>query len=154
MNGKIIITLFILLTLVFVSYFIEKAVQDYRSEHFSCRGSVEMSDDKRFYTVQVKYSFDGGAGEVITLGEYSESGKRHRRISQRLLFNYTHNGDEFVMLSTNSALSDAQARMLSALIPDFYLYKDRGFRIRIYRQGNSGYVFTTYGIPMFICTKI
>lgn len=136
-----------------ISPYLVQSILDYRANHFSCGGRIDFSDTRRNYSVQVKYTFDGGTGEVTTLGEYSEAGKMSRRLSQQLLFDYTYHGGEFVMLSTSSALSDTQARMLNTLVPDFYLYKDRGFRIRIYHQGDNGYVFTTYGVPVFICTK-
>jgi hypothetical protein len=154
MNVKKTILLFTILVMLAISPCVVDLIMIYRADHFSCRGKIDFSDNKRDYTVQVKYIFNGGRGEVTTLGEYSDRWLRNRRISQQLLFDYTHNGDELVMLSTNSALSDEQARMLDKLVPDFYLYKDRGFRIRIFRQGDSGYVFTTYDIPVFICTKI
>lgn len=154
MNSKNRYMLWALLAMLAISPYIVQSILNYQADHFSCGGRIEFSDNQRTYTVQVKYTFDGGTGEVTTLGEYSDSGKRSRRLSQQLSFDYTHHGHELVMLSTSSTLSDVQARVLDSLVPDFYLYKDRGFRIRIYRQGDNGYVFTTYGVPVFICTKI
>lgn len=133
-------------------YFAGK-IYNYQFDHFTCSGKIVFSDENRNYSVHVKYIFDEGAGEVVTLGEYQDSNMTSRRLSQQLSFNYTHKGDEIVMLSTKSTLNDANARMLDSLVPDFYLYRDRGFRIRIFKQGESGYVFTTFGVPVFICTK-
>jgi hypothetical protein len=136
------------------SLYLAQIIWDYRSDQFSCSGRIDFTDKKRNYTVQVKYIFNRGKGEVATIGEYNEVGQNSQRLIQQLSFDYTRNGRELVMLSTSSSLSDEQARMLNTLVPDFYLYKDRGFRIQIYRQGEFGYVFTTYGVPVFICSKI
>ncbi|WP_145561561.1 hypothetical protein [Yersinia bercovieri] len=153
MNGKNTLMFFVFLTALAFSPYIAKMVYDYHSDHFSCRGRINFIYNEVNFNVQVKYTFNGNEGEVAVVGELSKPGERPQRISQQLSFNYTHNGNEIVMLSTHSALSDDQARMLVSFVPDFYLFKDRGFRIRIYQQGD-GYVFTTFNIPVFICTKI
>ncbi|CNL67343.1 hypothetical protein [Yersinia aleksiciae] len=153
MNGKRTLILFAFLVVLAFSPYIAKVVYHYHSDHFSCKGRINFIYDDTSYNAQVKYTFDGDKGEVVTVGELSKSGKMIRRISQQLSFNYTRHGNEIVMLSTNSALNDDQARMLVSFVPDFYLFKDRGLRIRIYQQGD-GYVFTTFNIPVFICTRI
>ncbi|AIN18821.1 hypothetical protein CH54_2381 [Yersinia rochesterensis] len=153
MNGKKTLILFVFLTMLAFSPLIAKVVHRYNSDHFSCLGRINIISSETNFNAQAKYSFDGDHGEVAVVGELSKLGERTQRISQQLLFNYTRNGNEIIMLSKNSALSDNQARMLVSLVPDFYLFKDRGLRIRIYQQGD-GYVFTTFNIPVFICTKI
>lgn len=153
MNAKKTLILFAILMVIAFSPYIAKIIYDYHSDHFSCRGRINFIYNETHFNAQVKYTFNGDKGEVAVVGELNRPGERTQRISQQLLFNYTHNGNEIVMLSTNSALSDDQARMLVSFVPDFYLFKDRGLRIRIYQQGD-GYVFTTFNLPVFICTKI
>lgn len=153
MNSKKTLILLIFLIIIAFSPYIAKLVHHYNLDHFSCRGRINIINDGTNFNAQAKYTFNGDHGEVAVVGELSKLGERPQQISQQLLFNYTRNGNEIIMLSTNSALNDAQARVLTTLLPDFYLFKDRGLRIRIYQQGD-GYVFTTFNIPVFICTKI
>lgn len=143
----------LLITFSIFSYYAKKYFT-YNENKFSCSGRINFFDEVRTYSVQVRYSFNGGEGEVVTLGEYSEIEGVKLKISQQLSFNYTQNGNDIVMVSTGSTLNDNQARLLDTLVPDFYLYKDRGFRIRIYKQDDSSYVFTTYGAPIFICYRL
>ncbi|XXD08000.1 hypothetical protein ACMYSN_17950 [Klebsiella sp. R445] len=144
----------VILTMLIILIYLAQMVYNYRHNHFSCGGNITFSDDKRSYSVQVKYIFNGGGGKVIARGEYHEAGMKNVRLLHQLAFDYMRRDDSIVMFSTTPALSDTQARMLDTLVPDFYLYKDRGFRVRIFKQGKSGYIFTNLGIPVFICTKI
>ncbi|ATM74964.1 hypothetical protein CRN79_03485 [Serratia fonticola] len=126
---------------------------NYRDDHFSCWGRINFYEKNIEYSAQVKYTFNGGKGILNSRGELTYLGGRTRKIHQNLIFKYTHSGDEIIMVSTQSALSDEQAKSLDNILPDFYLYKDRGLRIRIFNQGHNGYVFVTSGIPIFLCTK-
>ncbi|MFI8418244.1 hypothetical protein ACQKDS_17910 [Serratia sp. NPDC078593] len=129
-------------------------VSQYRANHFSCRGSVHYFKDDAQFTAHLKFMFNGGKGEVSSLGEFLEQGEKSQKISQSLKFNYTRTGDDMFLISTQSTLPDSLAKIMTNLVPDFYLYPDRGLRIHIYRQGNKGYVFMVDNIPSFICAKI
>jgi len=149
--------MFLIILLVFIITaltFVVNISYNYHYDHFSCVGKIEFNKNDKKYFAQVKYIFDGGKGQIYALGEYSQPGQPNKKISQRLLFTYTRKNNEIMMLSKRSLLNDSQSRILNELIPDFYLYKDRGFRIKIFSLQGGGYVFTTYNLPVFICTKI
>ncbi|TQI78146.1 hypothetical protein FHU10_1859 [Serratia fonticola] len=150
MKNKIVF--FILLLIIISTPFLLDSWLEHRENNFSCRGKITFQKNNVKYLVQVKYIFQGSFGEVVTIGEYSELGQKPRVITQDLSFNYSRIGNEFTMVSTQSLLTESQAKILNSLVPDFYLYKDRGFRIEIHKQGKNGLVFTTASLPIFICT--
>lgn len=125
---------------------------DYQDDHFTCWGQITFKKETASYPVKVRYVFNGSTGEVITIGEYSIQGEKPRKISQKLSFKFSRSGNEYTMLSTQSVLTANQAKALSGLVPDFYLYQDRGLKITMHKQGDNGLVFTTASLPIFICT--
>ncbi|VEI75912.1 Uncharacterised protein [Serratia fonticola] len=74
MKSKIIY--FILLLTIVVSPFLFKWLIEHNEDNFSCRGKITFYKDNTQYSVQVKYVFDGGKGNVVSIGEYSELGKK------------------------------------------------------------------------------
>lgn len=152
MNTKAGLFSIVVISIITLLLYFLNISNDYRSDHFSCQGKMEFNNENKKYSAQIRYVFDGGKGNVYALGEYSESGKGNKKIPQHVQFTYTRNGKEIIMVSKRTSLNDKQAISLNTFIPDFYLYKGRGFRINIFRQGD-GYVFTSNDIPIFICTK-
>ncbi|HCD1254259.1 TPA: hypothetical protein JD854_RS04155 [Citrobacter amalonaticus] len=124
----------------------------YKKDHFSCWGNISFKRLEGTYSVKVRYVFNGDSGKVITIGEYNEPGLPTRKVTQNLSFKFTREGDEYTMISTLSLLTASQARLLSGVVPDFYLYEDRGLQLFIHKQGNNGLVFRTATLPIFICT--
>lgn len=152
MNAKVSLLSIVIVSIITLSLYFVNRVDNYRADHFSCQGKMEFNNENKKYSAQIRYIFDGGKGNVYALGEYSESGEVSKKIPQHVQFTYTRDGKEMIMVSKRTSLNDKQAISLNAFVPDFYLYKGRGFRISIFRQGD-GYVFTSNGIPIFICTK-
>jgi hypothetical protein len=144
----------IIFALVALSFLVVHAVYTYRADHFSCVSRIIYFKGNTKLTVQVKFYFDGGNGIFGSLGEYGEIGEEGRGIAQTMTFNYIRRGSEIVMISTQSTLSDSQILFLNNMVPDFYLRKDRGLRLRLFRQGDKGYVFMNNDIPSFICTGV
>lgn len=142
---------FVLTTLCFL---IIHAVLAYRDEHFSCRSSITYFTENSQLNTKFKFVFNGRTGEFSSLGEYREVGKVDQKISQFMKFNYIRMGDDMVLVSTQSNFSDSQIKSLQNIVPDFYLRKDRGLNLHLFRQGDHGYVFINNDIPSFICTRV
>jgi hypothetical protein len=150
MKAKIFL-IFLLFMIILSPFFVE-IFNDYKKDNFSCWGNIIFKRQEGTYSVKVRYVFSGETGQVITIGEYNEPGLPTRKVTQNLAFKFTREGDEYTMISTLSLLSTSQARLLSGIVPDFYLYKDRGLQIFIHKQGSNGLVLRTASLPIFICT--
>lgn len=154
MKSKKNIFIAVFFVLITLCSLIIHAVLVYRDGHFSCRSSMTYFTGNSQLTTKFKFVFNGRTGEFSSLGEYREAGKKDQKISQLMKFNYIRVGDDMVLVSTQSNLSDSQIKSLKNIVPDFYLRKDRGLNLHLFRQGDHGYVFINNDIPTFICTRI
>lgn len=141
----------VLLTLA-LSPLLLNVTENYDKDHFSCWGKISFNRQAGTYSVKVRYVFNGDTGKVITIGEYNEPGLPARKVTQNLAFKFTRQGNVYTMISTLSLLTASQTRLLSGVVPDFYLYEDRGLQLFIHKQGRNGLVFSTASLPIFICT--
>ncbi|HCZ9098944.1 TPA: hypothetical protein O4G09_005785 [Klebsiella michiganensis] len=150
MKAKIFFLL--LLIAIVLSPLLINVHDNYKKDNFSCWGNISFKRQEGTYAVKVRYVFSGETGKVITIGTYNEPGLPERKVTQNLAFKFTRKNDEYTMISTLSLLTASQARLLSGVVPDFYLYEDRGLQLFIHKQGSNGLVFTTASLPIFICT--
>lgn len=118
--------------------------------NFTCQGQVNSFKGDVSYRARDQYTFSNGNGEIQTIGVYIDKNQK-KEISYDIKFKYDRIGDEFNMLSTYSSLNSADANLLNDVVPDFYLYKDRGFRMIVSLYERKIYVFSTLGVPFILC---
>lgn len=125
----------------------------YQLNHFTCWSKAYIHKGDATYHVLFKYTFNGGDGVVSSVGQYTEPNVNNIRITQNPPFTYYNNSNEFLMLSKSTKLTESDAKLLDPILPDFYIYEDRGFQISIFKEGDNGLIFSQDDLPIFICNK-
>lgn len=120
--------------------------------NFTCQGQVNSFKGSVSYRARDQYTFSNGNGEIQTVGFYINKDQK-KEITYNIKFTYDIIGDDFYMFSTYSSLNSADANLLNDVVPDFYLYKDRGFRMIVSLYDKNTYVFSTLGVPFLVCTN-
>ena len=120
---------------------------------FSCEAHATIVDDQSVIDIMMNYSFNDGLGTYQMTGEYSQDGGAPIAISNKIDFNYWHEGGKVIMVSneTNELPKKNQAYRIN--IPDFYQARNRGIRIKITPVNSSGYLFIFANSPTFYCSK-
>lgn len=146
--------LVILLPLVLISPFTIYHYLDYQDNHFSCQSQAYFYKGGSTYHVFAKYTFDDGKGVVKSVGEYVSPDKSTLKTSQIVPFTYSYKNGVLMLISESSKLAESETDLLEPLMPDFYLHKDRGYRVKMYHQGKNSLVFEQGEVPVFVCDKI
>ncbi|HEM8838447.1 TPA: hypothetical protein U2R15_004156 [Klebsiella aerogenes] len=123
----------------------------YQQTHFTCSAGIDIYSGNVIYVVNMSYEFNGYNGILRSLGDYKDGNQKDVRIARNFTFHTEQDGKDTVLFSQEGIQDEGQAKLLSTIIPDFYLYKDRGLTLRLYRQGRHGYVFTLDSLPLFYC---
>lgn len=141
---------FITVTLAPIVYFF---YLNYKETHFSCWAKSHTKRGEQYLFTEFQLIFSKNRGELNSIVKYSDSNNKERIINANLKFTYKKDGNRVVLISSDSISDRSLITLLDPTVPDFFLQKDRGLSMSIFRQGNDAYIFTSEGIPLFVCNK-
>ncbi|MFB0712924.1 hypothetical protein ACEU59_17380 [Buttiauxella noackiae] len=125
----------------------------YQDDNFTCEGEINIIRDNVAFNALLHFKFNNGKGYFNSLGNLSKDGKVTERLSKALTFNYTNYHGYIIMLSGENKTSYTKENPLAHIVPDFFLYSERGFQIKMIRQNASSYLFLQEETPLFYCTR-
>ncbi|MGF6193336.1 hypothetical protein [Serratia sp. 2723] len=126
---------------------------NYKETHFSCWAKSHATRGGQYHFSEFQLIFNSGQGELNSIVKYSDPNNKERIINANLKFTYKKDSDRIILVSSDSINDRSLITLLGSIVPDFFLQKDRGLSMRIFRQGNDAYIFTSEDIPLFICNK-
>lgn len=127
--------------------------KQYQKTHFMCEGEINISHDNITFNSLLHFKFNNGKGYFNSLGRLTRDGKVTEGLSKALTFDYTTYRGYIIMLSGENKTSYTKENPLAHIVPDFFLYSERGFQIKMIRQNASSYLFLQEETPLFYCTQ-
>lgn len=153
MNKKIkilggLITVLVLFSPLLVNYYFK-----YKENNFSCRGKMNVTKSGAEYSSSMEFNFKDGKGKFYSIGQFSDADNKNKKVIIHFNFTYLyHNKNDVVLVSSEGIKNSGLVALLSPLLPDFFLTKQRGIIFEIHRQ-DSNYVFINDNMPYLLCSK-
>lgn len=96
-------------------------------------------------------------GVVSVSGSYTQNNRLAGTIRRDVTYKWEHNGDAFNFISTNinkfSHIETLPDELVSMVMPDFYVYPNKGINYSIQPQGKAGFLFSIGKRPLFFCAR-
>lgn len=132
-----------------VTYALHKKHQD---NEFNCVASFSQHYSHESFDISLNYMMRGDSGVVSINGHSREDAEKV--FSRKISFHLRQEGDLYYLVSDkNIKLPDDSMddNVLSQYEPQFFVYPDKEFYIRIVRQKNDNYIFMVDSIPTYVC---
>ncbi|MGL5384876.1 MAG: hypothetical protein ACRDCA_03200 [Serratia sp. (in: enterobacteria)] len=118
---------------------------------FSCEADLIVNKDNSQLTLNISYTFNDTKGFVEANGELFENGHLKLKINREFPFTYIKNQNQYILISQQSIDYAEVIKVLRPVIPDFYLFRDRSYKLEIIKQPSGDYLFVTDQLPIFLC---
>lgn len=125
----------------------------YQNDHFACESEAVVNGKGYTFSSIVHFSFRGGTGTFDALGKYQAPGKPLQQITQKLDFEYWHEGHHLVLISKENDRDQTNIELLSPVIPDFFLLRARGISLKFLPQNSTGYLVFEDNMPVLYCIR-
>ena len=126
----------------------------YDENHFSCESQLILIGKDDHYNSIMHYTFADGFGNFESLGSFHRSNNPPVSRTNNFPFKYWKEQGDTIMVADDSSDPPEDMKQLFTFLPDFFYTKDRGLRVHILRENDSGYLFTDNNSPLFYCTRI
>lgn len=153
MNNKIKFLGGLLATLVLLSPLLINYYFKHKENNFSCRGKMSVKKSDGEYSSSMEFSFKDGKGKFYSIGQFNDTDNKKKKVIIHFNFTYLyHDKNHIVLISSEGIKNSGLVTLLSPLLPDFFLTKQRGIIFEIHRQ-NSSYLFLNDNMPYLLCAK-
>ncbi|MEX2990831.1 hypothetical protein [Serratia fonticola] len=143
-----VLMVLVLFSLLIVNYYFK-----YKENNFSCRGKMNVTKWGADYSSSMEFDFKDGKGKFYSIGQFNDADNKNKKVIIHFNFTYMyHNKNDVVLVSSEGIKNSELVALLSPLLPDFFLTKQRGIIFEIHRQ-NSSYVFINDNMPYLLCSR-
>lgn len=128
--------------------------QNYQSSHFVCQSDLVIASDTITLTLLSSFAFNGEYGEYHATGSLKQLTQPPISVNRAFRFNYLFNQGQLLMISAENSTHSSSLEHITQLVPDFFLYRNRGVELQLSRLNRSSYLFSQNNTPYIYCQKL